>query len=335
MYLKNKGKEIKVITPDRDLKKFCEYTNIESIYFESFDPWFIGEFYKIPKRKKILDDLIRKIDFGVNDNFYLLNNVGSIEGYYLAKEFSKVGNVYNKNSAEEVPHSTINIKTLKNIRKSFYQFFIMGKVYLKILYKMFLGLDIVFYSIGVPSVGIDEDFLKKHKIKTTMPDKNYEELKLDVIKNSSILDKNYENVFLGPDLLKGSIKFESIKRGYKKILDLPIEFVIKKHPNKELWQLSNKEKNVFTLFKDYEEIPRYIPVELTFGNIEKNVVSVFSEALITASRFKNLKSISLLDLFEWERNSRKEEVRQWLIKESNNGILFPKNFNELEELLIE
>ena len=74
MYLKNEGKAVKVITHDRDLKKFCEYANIEYIYFDSFVPNFFGEFYKIPKRKQILDDLIKKIDFSINDNFYFYVN---------------------------------------------------------------------------------------------------------------------------------------------------------------------------------------------------------------------------------------------------------------------
>ena len=72
-----------------------------------------------------------------------------------------------------------------------------------------------------------------------------------------------------------------------------------------------------------------------FNSIKKNVISVFSTALITASKFDHLKAISMMELVDWYHKPYKIEFKNHLIEESKNKIIFPKNFEELKELLLE
>ncbi|GAI40324.1 unnamed protein product [marine sediment metagenome] len=87
------------------------------------------------------------------------------------------------------------------------------------------------------------------------------------------------------------------------------------------------------LFINCEEFPDYIPVELLFNNIKKNVISVLSTSLGAASQLEHLRAISLLELVEWDNQSYKKEIKTRLIKESDNRTIFVKTFEELSKLL--
>lgn len=331
LYLKNLGKKVKIVTYNKDIKKFCEQVGIKYIFFEMFSPK-IEQFHKIPQLKNILDNLINKINFKHDDCFYLLGYVISVDGFYLAKELSKVGNVYYKNSEREFARFKFNVKTLtdKNIIKFLFKY---GKLYMRFFYKIILDLDLVFYKMNRPIFGIDEKFFKKHNIREILPDKNYDQLISEVIKNSNVLEKNYDNLIVGQGLMKGIIKFDSMKELYGNILNMPFEFAFKKHP-KPLGRIKKSEEEFYTLFKKCGEISRYIPVELTFNNISKNVISIASVALIPASKMKHLKAISLLELVDWHNESYKSKFKDYLRNASNDRILFPNNFEELKKRLL-
>ena len=68
--------------------------------------------------------------------------------------------------------------------------------------------------------------------------------------------------------------------------------------------------------------------------IQKNVISISSTTLISSANLDKLKTISLLDIVEWESNANKEQIKQNLIKESGNNIIFVKTIEELEKLIM-
>ena len=323
LYLKNSGKPISIITYNKDIIRYCKATNINYIYFEVLRP-DLKSFYKVGALKSRLDNLIEKIDFGKEDCYYQLGNAVAYDSFYLAKELSKKGVVYFKNTEREW-----------KIYKPKLNRVFLETLLIKYLLKLFLGLDIMFYDTNtVPRFGFNDKFIKKNRMIKIAEDLDFDDIILEVVKKSNINQKEYDNLIIseGP-IITGILKYDSIKNVYKSLMDLPREFAFKKHPDpiSAKYPIDTLYEEVF---KNCKEIPDYIPVELSFNNIKRNVVAIVSSALITASRLEHLKAISLLELVEWYHQSYKKELKKYLIKKSNNRIIFVKDFDELKELLL-
>ena len=132
--------------------------------------------------------------------------------------------------------------------------------------------------------------------------------------------------------LENQIVRESIDTVFEHILKLPVEYAFKKHPSK-----AQKRPDMahYKLFEQCEEIPSYMPVELIYNTIKRNVISLYSASLVTASHLPHLKVISLLELVDWYNESFKKEMKEHLSKSSDGKILFPKNIEELKSILLE
>ena len=324
LHLKNSGKEIKIITDNISVKKYCRTADIECIYFD-----YIGvpitRPYKVLILKSIMDNLIKKIGVKKEDNFYLLDNSFTINGFYLAKKWSKKGNVYFNNLErsfniyKENKHLNLNLSFL-------------ARMDLKYLFKIFMGLDLIFLEVNsAPIFGINDKFLVKNKIKKISLNKNLKELQLDAMRKSHIKQKECDNLIIIEGLVSGIVNGASVKKMYENLLKIPYKFAVKHHPRVIMIEKSGDMFEEY--FIDCEEFPNYIPVELLFNNVRKNVISIFSTSLIPASQLEHVKSISLLELVEWTNPSYKKEVYDFLIKESNNRIIFVKSFEELSKLL--
>ena len=323
LHLKNSGKEIKIITNNISVKKYCRSADIECIYFD-----YIGvpitRPYNVLILKRRLDNLIKKIGIKREDNFFLLDNSFTINGFYLAKEWSKKGNIYHNNLGR-----SFNIyKENKHLNLSF-----LARTSLRYLFKIFMGLDLILLEVNCrPVFGINDKFLVKNKIKEFSLNKNLKELQLDAMRKSHIKQKECDNLIITHGTLSGLIIEESVKRMYKNLLKLPYKFAVKHHPRVIKHEKSG---DVFEkkLLIGCEEFPDYIPVELLFNNVRKNVISMCSTSLIPASQLEHIKAISLLELVEWNNPSYKKELKDYLTNELNNEIIFVENFEELNELL--
>lgn len=323
LYLKNLGKPITIITYNKDIIKYCNAADIDYVDYELLRPNLMT-FFMVGALRSRLDNLIEKIDFGKEDCFYLLGNAVAYEGFYLAKELSKKGVVYFKQ---------VDVQW-KKYKLNFNRVF-LERSFIRLLYKLFLGLDLIFYETNrVPRYGINDKFLKRYGIIKIAQDQDINDLILEVVRKSEIGREEYENLVIsdGPGI-EAVAKYESIKNVYKTILNLPLEFAFKKHPDpiKAKYPI---EVLYEELFKNCEEIPDYIPVELFFNNIKKNVISIGSVALITASKLKNLNAVSLLELVEWYHQSYKNEIKDFLVTASKNKILFPRSFEELRDIML-
>lgn len=337
--LKNSGKEITIVTYSEDIKKYCMAANIKSIYFQTVKPGFrltikpitlvwlgMKALRDVVTFKNRLDNLIRKINFGEEDSFYMLTRWIAYEEFYLAKELSKKGK-------GTVYFGGIGWREFK-IYKTKFNLRFFEHLIVRYLLKIFLGLDLISYDTNnYPRFGIDDKFLKKHKIIKVAYDRDYAEFVLDVVKKTKTDQKKYDNLLVGEGSgITSIIKYDSIRNIYKYLVDLPLEFVLKKHPKvrEHEYQIDILYQE---LFKDCEELPEYIPVELFLNNIKRNVITIASQALIAASQLKHLKAISLLELVEWYNQSYKSEVKNDLMKASKNRIIFVKDFAELKAVL--
>ena len=324
LYIKNVScKEIVIITYSTNIVKYCEAENIKYILIDQFPPR-ISSIFKLFAFKRKLDEIIKKIDLGKEDAYIILGMATGYGRFYLAKELSKKGNVYHRRIVRE----------LKKFKPSWSKpIFIKGILY-KIIMKLIFDLNIMYYETNKdPRMGVDNDFLKKYNIRDYAPDLHTEEIILEAVKKSKINYRDYDNLIVDDGLSSNILKTDSLQKLYKNLFEMPIEFAFKKHP-KPLEQMEQVELSFYEPFKHCDELPMYIPVELFFNNIKKNVLSVFSASLIIASKLEHIKTISLLELVDWHHETYKKEWRSHLIEKSNNKILFPKSFEELEEILL-
>ena len=323
--LKNKGEKITILSFSEDVIKYCNDENIDFIKLEYIRPTASSP-HKVFTLKRMLDNALEKIECGKEDCFFLTGRGKDYDSFYLAKELSKRGcTIYYTDSG--------GAELKKYIPPGFKPFFIRGEV-IRVLFKLILNLDLKCYTIyDVPFFGIDDEFIEKYNVKEYALERTHPELILEVAKKSKISYGKCENLIADQGSLAGVINFYSLKNVYKNLFDLPLKFSFKKHPGPT--QQENKSDILFyKLFKHCDEIPKHIPIELLCNNIRKNMISVFSFSLIVASNFKHLKAISLLELVDWCDDSFKSTMKKLLIEKSKNKILFPKNFDELKEILL-
>lgn len=325
LYLKSLGEKITVVTHNKNIAKYCEVKNINYIQFENIRI-NVTSIHKIFTFKKILDNVLKKIVLEKGDIFYLTGEIKTYNAFYLAKELSKKGVVYFYNSGK---YRLEKYKPPKNK-----PFFFRGGI-IRLMLKLYLDLDLIYYnSRGVPCFGIDDGFLKKHNIVKYDTDISAGEMLLNIAKRSGNNYEKIDNLIIDQGALENIVDLESVKKLYKNLFKLPVEFAFKKHP-RSVTQMKQPELLFYEIFKSCDELPEYIPVELFYNNIKKNVLSIYSTSLVVASQFDHLKAISLLELVNWDNNSFKEEVKCHLTEKSNNKIFFPNSFDELKDIINE
>lgn len=321
LHLKNSGKEIRVITNNISIKKYCSIADIDCIYYDYISVP-TTRFYKMLVLKNRIDSLIKQIGVKKEDDFYLLDNSFDTSSFYLAKEWSTKGTVYFK-----VIGRVFNAyKETKYLNLSF-----LARTGVRYLFKVLLGLDLTFLDVnGKPIWGINGKFLAKNKIKSLDLAKNLSELTLEAMRENPVKLQECDNLISTSGNLSGMVDESSLIKTCENLLNLPYRFTVKYHPRVLKTQKLARYEG---LFVNCEEFPDYIPVELLLNNIRKNVISIHSALLIFASQLEHLRAISLLELVEWNNRSYKNEVKDWLMKESNNRIIFVRSFEELNKLL--
>lgn len=312
LYLKDKGEDIFIITRNQDVEKYCIFKGILHIKLTqpilSFKKLFSLTLFKIDVSLFFQDKKIKS-----KDKYYFFGNEHTIEGFYLAKLFSKKCKVLNPMilNFSFYKRSLFTLNSIKHL---------IGKK----IFKWRLGIDLILKDWKThPVYGIDNNFIDKYKI-IRFDFKNYfQKIKKEVIQNNQIKQKEYDNLYDGGILLnEGVIKKESLKKLSEFLLSQN-NFVVKDHPFF---------KHHLNYFKNCEKYPPYIPIEFLFRNIKKNFVAVYCQALKVASQMENIRAISLIELVEFEDNDFKQKVKEILL-EGTPGIIFPKTYGELGELL--
>jgi len=315
LYIKKLGKEITIITSNKDTIKYCRAENIKFISFKRrrISPKSV---YKIFSFKKRLDEVLKEINIQKDDCFFMTGLFKSYDFFYLAKNLSKIGKGYYK----------ITGGVMKKYKSPWYKPIFVGGGIVRIAMKFVLGLDMIYYRAEekAPFLGINQDFLKKYNIKEYEPNKSSKEMFFELTKEHKIRYGNHDNLFIDDDLL-GITKTGEMEKFYEVFNKLSYDVAIKRKPlARGAKGEEDEEKNAF---------PVYVPVELLFNSVNKNVISICSTALIPASQLGNLNVISLINLVEWNDEAYKKQYIKYLEKESKNKILFPKSFEEFEKLL--
>ncbi|MES2284301.1 MAG: hypothetical protein V4547_01350 [Bacteroidota bacterium] len=312
-YKRSTGEDVVIITINKNVKKYCDLTGIYCTYMERVG-LNILTFYKLFIFKNNIKKIIADFKINAKDRFYILDNCVILEGFYFTKLLrnNNATYYYETNEYQELYKNKISLRCFyANANNLFY--------------KLFLGLDLVLIEPNrTPDIGIDKNkFFKKNNIAISPEKKFFNEIRFDIIKEKTINLAKYETMFIdqgtGNNFLKRN-RLDDILNVFSKSNH---RIVIKEHPR---FQNTN-------LFVEYDKFPVFIPAELLFGNISKNVISLCSNTLISASKIDRLSSISILELFEWKDESYKKELKEYLKKESDNRIIFVQTIEELIQFL--
>ncbi|MBN2406668.1 MAG: hypothetical protein JXJ19_03125 [Elusimicrobia bacterium] len=359
LYLKSKGEPICIITHNKAVTELCGHMGIEHKYISRRGlnlgfpyplipkPFSLEVFKKniirsakalsrIPVCLKILIDakkrlnvLVRELAVTRDDSFIFYSHVMDYFQLYLAKKLSKKCRVYYRRpgltDAECRPFT----------KHSARQFNYRDTVVIKCMENMVFGLNLVLYE-GFQgwkvTTGVDiEKFRLKYGIDELAADKDHIEIQMEAIRNNRVIDGEYDYLFIDSDLLIW-ITEDSIKKMYEEIAALKEKALMKAHPLAR--SDSKTARGEFSrYFAAWEDVPAYIPAELTFGNINKAVLSVVSVSLLTAAAMKQVKVISLMDLLEWTDTVTKAKLKDYFSAASGGQILFPQSYEELERML--
>ena len=165
---------------------------------------------------------------------------------------------------------------------------------------------------------------------------NYNHDPMEVINNiinkyDNFISERYDHLIIyeGDGEVSKNLSISSLEDLYRYLFSRINSFGIKRSP-KVLQGLKNQ-LNI-DIEKNYNCLPTHLPSELLFKNINKSVISISSATLVNASGYKNLKSVSLLELVSWRDQNSKIGVKNFLLKNGKN-ILFPKNYDELLKII--
>ena len=320
LYLRDKDKnDITIITINKNIEKFCIHISMKCIYFERIPLSFL-QYYNLGKFKRKIKSILALIKIKKNEAFYILDNVCLLEGFYFSHLL--------KNKRNVIYFSSIEINQL-------YKSPVISKKYILakldvLFYKIFLKINLVLKKINdKPVIGIDKNFFIKNNISLSEEVKSFNEIKIEVIKRNKINFGSVDTLFIdgGSSETSPYLKPNYLHDIIVVLRKYSEKIMVKEHPNFK-WDAD--------IFNGFKLIPDFYPSELILTNINKNVISVVSSTLISSAKFKQLKTISLLDIVEWENNSLeyKEIIKQKLIKESGNNIIFVKTLAELEKLIM-
>ena len=251
-----------------DIKRYCDYAKIECIKLTQ-PIVSLKTYNSLSKFKLEVEMFFNTRIISPEDEYYFFGNDNSIEGFYLAKLFSSICQVYNPylNLAPEYGTQYPYKETWSSIDGIKH---LIGRR----IFRKELGIDLVFKSWkNRIAYGIDKEFIDKYNIERYDLGLTFQSIKEKVIKNNQVKQINYNTLFDGGIFLdEGVIKKESLRKLSKLLLDSK-DFVVKDHP------FFN---NHIGYFKGCNKYPTYIPIEFTFKNIKKNFVSIYSLALKSA-----------------------------------------------------
>lgn len=295
----NSMSETLVITSNLSVKLFLQEVGIKTIFYKAKNKPYCQ--YSV---KRQIDKILSKIN--KEANLYLLDNAFVVDGFYLAANWNK-GNVYHKDLSSGFPIYTGEIGIKDSITKKLLEF-----IYKLKLTNRSLSNKIIW--------GINDEFIISHGFKSFELPCSYSELRSDIVKNNQINIQQCKNLWIDQGSLNNTIDNDSFTTIMNRII-FNNNFAIKEHP---------KHHNTFS-FNNLYKYPTYIPAEFLLKNTTNAVISLYSLSLIEASLFT--KAVSIIELVEWEDKALKSNIKEMLIKQSNNTILFPEAITELEQIL--
>lgn len=330
--------KVTIITRNIAIKNFCGHINNKVIFYNQSPKYATFKVHKLLKHlikiRSEAKEFIESINFNKDDTiiypskYFHIYQAGSDS--YLLKIISNVANVYFMNITDRAKfietslgHEKIRINRIR-IR------------YLRLLYYMVFGVKFSYCKIYSENNIYKKIYLRLNNENIGVDKSNYNHDHMESINNvinkfDNLITEQYDHLIIyeGDGRVESSYSISSLEDLYRYLFSKINSFGIKR--SAKILQGLNNQLNI-DIEKNYNCLPAYIPSELLLKNINKSVISISSATLINASGYKNLKLVSLLELVSWHDQNRKIGQKNFLIKNGKN-ILFPKNYDELIQLL--
>jgi len=306
----NLDDDVIVISAAKNIIKACDFLKVKYIEHSPFaNRDFVKRKYKI---KSEVDRLIREIG---NDELHFSHTQFAVFCFYLVKKL-------NDRSGKTVFHNFEFLYSSPNKLSLFKRNFYRVKswqVIIAIIYK--LPIVVRMSSSTSFMISFDINYINDYCNEVIDDKKQYYDLTIKMFQNYSFDYPNIGNLFIAQTFTNQAF-FDT-----KKVETLlPIlntsNVSVKNHP--KLGPVAG--------LTNCDELPEFLPVELFFQKVTGSVISFQSASLITASCFKNIKVISLLDLVKTD-DIFNEKVKKNLISQSENRIVFPQSIAEFIKLI--
>ncbi len=307
----NLEEEITIITPSANIVNACIFLNVKHIYHEAFSP-----IKMIKNKHKVEKEISRLLKIINNNEFHFSHTQFAVFCFYLVKRLvDNRGNVVFHNFEFIYEKISSFFEILKNL-----YIFLLYSI-LKIKYKIPLELRNAGKDILV--ISFRGEYIT-NLIKQVVDDgHDYYDITLKLFKTITLEIKEIKYLFIAQ-----TFKAESLFDSAKINIVLPVindpNVMVKMHP--KLGKIYELEK--------CSKLPDYLPVEFFFNKVKGCVISIHSASLITATKFENIKVISLLTLVG-QKNTFVDKAKMDLINKSGNKILFPENIHELKRMMNE
>lgn len=302
--------EVIIITSSENIIRACEYLKIKYLQHVQFSHSEI-----ITRKDKCLKEINRLIKIIGNEELHFSHTQFAVFCFLLVHISLEKKNKIIFHNFEFV------YSRIKRIPIRCKEDFLLYTRYFFI--KMFYNAPIVLgmSNPGLYMICLSLDFINCSKILVIDNSQRYYAQCLFLFKTIKIPGDDIGFLFIAQNIDSAQIYNKLKVKEVLSILNTPTVYV-KMHP--KLGRINGFEK--------CQILPEYLPVELYFNKVRKCVISFHSASLITASKFSNLKVISLIGIVE-HVNSFTDQVKKDLIIKSNNQILFPESIEEFKRQL--
>jgi len=320
---KSKEGEVLVVTSNKNTYKFfTNYTPFYTIKTEvnpnltnKFDDTF-SIFYNLIMSKREYSKLFKGIK---NCSIYFFNTGSTVVTFSYIQKLAKNNKIFFYSSEPNKLEKQIKPTLMKDKYTSFSSF----------LLKIVMGIDIKFRKdCNLVRPCIYKEFFKKNNITEV-----YEEFDPNIYKKymKKVDLKNKKVLVLWSDLVgEGRIDEKTFTEQSDKLIRIlreyyPNKYIIKAHPNM---------KKLYGAMVCAPQLDSYVPSQFFMYHPWKIVIADCSAALVfpEEQNLTNTKLIELVDILAFKDDATRKELKDFLIK-WNPHLLFPKSFNELEEMI--
>jgi len=302
----NNGQSIIVITINESIKEFCKLNKIEYIYFKQ-NNLTLKNPISFLKFQQQIKTLYKGLKLQTIDTLILLDNSFAVNGFYLAKlwckkhkvEYSGLVEIFDGYDKIRINKGTLHILIIYFILKTFFR----------------LELELIENNKS-PVLGVGKQFFQNNRIIIKKIDISFESLKLEVLKNFKFTCEQIDTLLIDVGEHHGIVDDSSVAAVYKYLTQYEEKISFKNHPNF---------KRDITKY-GFKTLNKIYPSEFYFKYVSNAVLSFFSTSLILASKFERIKSISLLELVNWENNEYKIKIKDLIILIKNYTKLMIKNY---------
>jgi hypothetical protein len=319
LYYKHvRKKDVVIVTYSKAIQKFCAITGEDLFPFDTKIRGTLNPL-TIYRYKKELDEVISQL----LTKYDPTNSVVVFTGYSKGHEMFYITKQLSKHMA--VAHKHVEKTTRQEKRRN-----IRGSI-LKAELEHILKLKPMAHYVsnsGDVCIGVKTpDFDEMVSTEELDPDIEPEEMIYKAMKKIRLYDKKFDVIIASQGDISNHIDMKMLYQLYNDVFDMKLNCAYKEHPYSE-----EHAPVKVDLPADCVDIPHFYPLELCLSQT-RVVIAPFSTTLISASKLRGVKAVSLLNIVKWHRDSGKKKWKKYLKEGSNGKILFPKNIIQLKKIL--